>query len=263
MVKIFISHSSRDSGVAKSLAELFRNAMGLKKSEIRCTSVDGYRLSAGASTDEQLRREVLESQVLVGVLSHHSFESAYVLFELGARWGKNAYMAPVLAPGVDASIIKGPLSSINALCCESRSQIHQLVDEIASQLGAKLESAANYQEYVDAVVTCRPETLKAEVNSSPSVIPVSIDNEYASAEEIIRTYCGSQWGNDYQMQSHCIDKQRDAIEQLRRQIHTGVPNDIFLKIREKAKQEWPNDFQMRLHTENKQLEAYRKLHQNK
>jgi hypothetical protein len=134
-------------------------------------------------------------------------------------------MTPVLAPGVDASIIKGPLSSTNALSCESRSQIHQLIDEISSQLNIRLESAANYQEYVDAIVTYRPE--------------------------------------DYQMQSHCIDKQRDAVEQLRHQTHTSVPTDVFLKIREKAKQEWPNDFQMRLHTENKQLEAYRKLHQKK
>ncbi len=263
MVKIFISHSSRDSIIAKSLAELFRNAMRLTKSEIRCTSVDGYRLPAGASTDEQLRREVLEAPVLVGILSHYSFESAYVLFELGARWGKNSYMTPVLAPGVDASIIKGPLSSTNALSCESRSQIHQLIDEISSQLNIRLESAANYQEYVDAIVTYRPEALKAEANLSPSVMPTSVNDEYASAEETIKNYCESQWVNDYQMQSHCIDKQRDAVEQLRHQTHTSVPTDVFLKIREKAKQEWPNDFQMRLHTENKQLEAYRKLHQKK
>lgn len=263
MIKIFISHSSRDSVIAKLLAELFRNAMRMTKSEIRCTSVDGYRLPAGASTDEQLRREVLEAPVLVGILSHHSFESAYVLFELGARWGKNSYMAPVLAPGIDASIIKGPLSSINALNCENRSQIHQLIDEIASQIGIQPESASSYQEYVDAVVTYHPEPLSLGINSLPNIVPVQVDDEYSDAEEIIRIYCESQWGDDYKMQSHCIDKQRVAVEQLRYQTHTGVPNDIFLKIRKKAKQEWPDDFQMRLHTENQQLESYRKLHQKK
>lgn len=256
MVKIFISHSSRDSVVAKSLAELFRNAMRLTKPEIRCTSVDGYRLPAGASTDEQLRREVLEAPVLVGILSHHSFESAYVLFELGARWGKNAYMAPVLAPGADASIIKGPLSSINALRCESGSQMHQLVDEIASQLGIRLESASSYQEYVDAVVAHQEGALKIEPYSPA-------DDEYSDAEGIIKTYCEAQWANDYRMQAHCIDKQRDAVEQLRSQTRAGVPDEIFLRIRKKARQEWPNDFEMRLHTENQQLEAYRKLHQKK
>jgi hypothetical protein len=134
MIKIFISHCSEDSKIAESLAELFRTALRLSKSEIRCTSVDGYRLPVGINTDEQLRREVLETPVLVGLISHHSFDSAYVLFELGARWGKNTFMAPVLAPGVSASILKGPLSALNALSCDSTSQIHQLVYDIASQL---------------------------------------------------------------------------------------------------------------------------------
>lgn len=105
MIKIFISHSAHDASIAASLAELFRTAMRLSKSDIRCTSVDGYRLPAGANTDEQLRREVLEAPVLVGLMSHRSFESAYVLFELGARWGKNedpqhrAHSAPPIRSG--------------------------------------------------------------------------------------------------------------------------------------------------------------------
>lgn len=115
MIKIFISHSSEDSGIAESLADLFHTALNLSKTEIRCTSVDGYRLPVGVNTDEQLRREVLDSPVLVGLISHHSFESAFVLFELGARWGKNAFLAPVLVPGVSADILKGPLSGLNAL----------------------------------------------------------------------------------------------------------------------------------------------------
>lgn len=253
MIKIFISHSSRDSVIAKLLAELFRNAMRLSKSEIRCTSVDGYRLPAGASTDEQLRREVLESPVLIGILSQHSFESAYVLFELGARWGKNAYMAPILAPGVNASIIKGPLSSINALCCENRSQVYQLIDEVASQISIQPESAASYQEYVDALVTYRPDL-------ESDVIGTSDIDEYSNAEDIIRNHCESQWGNDYKMLAYCIEKQRDAVEQLLHQTHTGVPDNIFIDIRKAAKREWPHDFTMRLHTENKQFEAYRKIH---
>lgn len=269
MIKIFISHSNHDSAIAKSLAELFRNAMRLTKSEIRCTSVDGYRLPAGASTDEQLRREVIEAPVLVGLISQHSFESAYVLFELGARWGKNAYMAPVLAPGEPMSILKGPLTAINALHCENSSQVHQLVDDIGSQLNIQLQRASDYQEYVDAVVYCRSESMKTKVNSSSkewsdnSESNNSANDEYANAEAIIKSHCESQWGNDYQMQAHCIDKQSNAVEQLRHQTHTGVPADVFDQIRAKAKQEWPNDFQMRLHAENKQIEAYRKLRQKK
>ena len=85
MLEIFVSHSSRDVATAKLLADLFRSAFLLPAQSIRCTSVDGYRLAAGANTDQELRREVLEAKVLIGLISSSSFESAYVLFEEVAR----------------------------------------------------------------------------------------------------------------------------------------------------------------------------------
>jgi hypothetical protein len=54
-------------------------------------------------------------------------------------------MAPVLAPGVSASVLKGPLSALNALSCGSASQVHQLVHDVAAQLEIPLEPAAAYQ----------------------------------------------------------------------------------------------------------------------
>src|SRR6266545_3909368 len=188
MIKIFISHSSEDSTIAESLADLFHTALHLSKSEIRCTSVDGYRLPAGANTDEQLRREVLDAPVLVGLISQHSFESAYVLFELGARWGKNAFLAPVLAPGVSASIL------------------HQLVSDIASQLGIPTEPAATYHSLIEAMIQLAP----AEDDPAPKTGPqarirkgdpgvLESEDEYANAEEIIQQHCEAQWNDDYSM----------------------------------------------------------------
>lgn len=268
MVKVFISHCSQDSPIAQALAELFRTAMHLSKSDIRCTSVDGYRLPAGANTDEQLRREVLEAHVLVGLVSHQSFESAYVLFELGARWGKNSFMAPVLAPGVAMSVLRGPLSALNALSCESASQVHQLVFDIASQLGVPLEPAAAYQELVEAVTHSRSNVQQEKSPSSlisPHSHPTesSSQDEYAEAEATIKAHCESQWGDDYSMRVHCEEQQRKAVEELRLQSSDGVPADVFKRIRAKGAREWPDDFEMRLHTENEQLEAYRKLQRPK
>ncbi|HXQ35882.1 MAG TPA: toll/interleukin-1 receptor domain-containing protein [Anaerolineales bacterium] len=249
MVKIFISHSSEDAAIAESLADLFHTALHLSKTEIRCTSVDGYRLPAGANTDEQLRREVLDSPVLVGLISHHSFESAYVLFELGARWGKNSFLAPVLAPGVPPSILRGPLSGLNALSCESASQIHQLVSDIASQLEIATEPAATYQGLIDAIIHIAP--MKTDDGTKPPSVSAGkriqvdsdLEDEYANAEEIIKRHCEAEWTDDYSMRAYCEEQQRRAVDNLQQQPRENIPSEVFQRIRAKAAKEWPEDFE--------------------
>lgn len=272
MVKIFISHSSSDSEIAKLVADLLRSAMCLSKSDIRCTSVDGYRLPAGANTDEQLRKEVLEAQVLVGLISHQSFESAYVLFELGARWGTNSFMVPLLTPGVSTSILKGPLSGLNALSCDSRSQIHQLVTDVSSVLAnVELEPAASYQDQVDSLasykvsekestqtptISTKVTQKKVEDNKSESFQSSGIEKDLL----IIKQHCESEWRDDFVMRAHCEKEQKSALEKLQTIACEDIPKDVFEKIRIKAAREWPTDFIMRLHTEIEQIEAYRELH---
>ena len=64
--------------------------------------------------DPALKEEVLGSKVLIGLISVASIRSVYVLFELGARWGANLDIAPLLAPGVGTDLLKGPLGGIKA-----------------------------------------------------------------------------------------------------------------------------------------------------
>jgi hypothetical protein len=149
---VFISHSSQDIDVAEALINLLRAALNIAAERIRCTSVPGYRLRGGASTDETLRREVHDSVVLIGVITNASLGSAYVLFELGARWGAGRYMVPLLARGVDASILRGPLTGISALRAYDAADLHQLVDNVASELGLARPYAPAYQRQLDALV---------------------------------------------------------------------------------------------------------------
>ena len=92
MIKIFISHSSEDIQLAEGIIDLLKNALRLSSKDIRCTSVDGYRLPGGAKTEEQLRNEVCSCETLIGLISPNATDSLYVLFELGARWGSNKHL---------------------------------------------------------------------------------------------------------------------------------------------------------------------------
>ncbi|HVW15854.1 MAG TPA: toll/interleukin-1 receptor domain-containing protein [Mucilaginibacter sp.] len=150
---IFISHSSADVEIVKTLIDLLRSALPIPAAKIRCTSVDGYRLPAGASTDQVLRNEVNNCKVLIGAISPKSMTSAYVLFELGARWGQEKPMLPVVIGTEGKTFLRGPLSGINALDLSQTAQVHQLVGDIAGLLKIKQEKPAVYTAHLDRLVT--------------------------------------------------------------------------------------------------------------
>lgn len=131
-VRLFISHCSDDVELAARLVALFRAALSIPSSALRCSSVDGYRLPGGANTDDQLRREVHDADAFVGIVSSASLRSLYVLFELGARWGARRQMIPLLSPGTSTSVLGGPLGGLNALSAGSVPQLHQLLSELAA-----------------------------------------------------------------------------------------------------------------------------------
>lgn len=151
-MKLFISHSTRDIGIVVPLIDLLRSALSLRASDIRCTSVDGYRLPAGARTDDQLRAEVVASDAFIGVLSPASDDSMYVAFELGARWGARKQLIPLLVRGALTGLLTGPLRALNAIAADSDAQLHQLVDDLANILNVSAESPAAYAKHVTAVV---------------------------------------------------------------------------------------------------------------
>ncbi len=171
VIDIFISHSSKDIKLAKAVADLLRIALNVSAERIRCTSVDGYRLPGGVDTNDRLRLELRESKSLIALVTDSSIASTYVLFELGARWGAELALVPLLPTAADKRLLRGPLGALNALTCDSRSQIHQLIDDVASHIEVKPGKPASYQEYVDTVLACAAAKEHDETKSlvSPSV----------------------------------------------------------------------------------------------
>ena len=86
-VPIFISHSSKDAALAESLIDLLKAALGLVATQIRCSSVDGYRLPVGVNTESKLREEVNAARVVVGLITPSSLASYFVMFELRCSVG--------------------------------------------------------------------------------------------------------------------------------------------------------------------------------
>ena len=158
---IFISHSGKDKEITKQIIGLLRTALNIDSERIRCTSVEGYKLPGGADTEEQLRDEVFGSKILIAIITPISIKSAYVLFELGARWDSKKRMIPLLASGIKTADLKGPLEAINCLRCDSSGDMHQLVDELSKFLDLKKQSTASYQNNINTTVRISGENIES------------------------------------------------------------------------------------------------------
>jgi|ERR1051326_1181360 hypothetical protein len=156
--------------------QLLQKALHLSARDIRCTSVDGYKLPLGTHTDDRLREEILQAQVFLGIVTPSSASSVYVLFEMGARWGANRYLAPVLARGGNADLLEGPLSAVNALVLTRRNEVLQLVQDLAEFLSIQLEPLSSFQAEVEAVVAAAevPATT-AKTTEAKSDVSISDD----------------------------------------------------------------------------------------
>ncbi len=197
---IFISHSSKDAEIAEALINLLRSALNLAPLQIRCTSVVGYKLKAGTTTDQTLQQEVHDSKVFIGLITKESLRSAYVLFELGARWGAKLHLIPMVAADADFSSLQGPLSGIHAVNSNEREGIQQLVGDVADSLGLSANRPEAYEKQIMLLLekskqaaqqrdneedqTKTPEVVK-ELKERPEIRRISKDLVQAQWADII------------------------------------------------------------------------------
>jgi len=152
-MRLFFSHSSKDIELVTHLVDLVRSALLLTAEDIRCTSLEGYKLPGGADTDAVLKAEVEAADLVVAILSTSSLASHYVTFELGARWGSGRPLIPLLAPTLPASALSRPLSALNSLSCASAADLHQFVADSARILTLIAQKPASFQRQIDRIVS--------------------------------------------------------------------------------------------------------------
>ena len=164
-MRIFISHSESDFQFAGLLVDVLEKALGLRGDEILCTSVDGHRLPGGQSTDERLRSDTQDAELMIGLITPNSMRSMYVGFELGARWGAEKPLIPLFALGVTRRDWRGP--RITELDCSNISQVYQLIEEVGSHLSITVSSPTLYANEVNSLVRASSEANETNEDLDP------------------------------------------------------------------------------------------------
>jgi hypothetical protein len=132
--RLFISHSSEDQDLVNALTTLIDSALQVLPNTMRCTSDPRFNLVPGEDVPQKLRCDLSDSNVVVGLLTPSSVTSSYVLMELGAAWGFNHRVIPVLAAGVNFKDIPGPIGGgIHAVRADDEAAMAEVLDIISRE----------------------------------------------------------------------------------------------------------------------------------
>jgi TIR domain len=138
--KIFISHRHIDAPIVEALTNVIGVAFDIEAYNIRCTSVHPYRLKAGDRTSERLRIELQRAEAVLGIISPDVKASSYVLFELGASWGRSGITFPLLVRGATAVDVPAPIGDLHTLSLSDETECYQLLDDLADVVSIKRRS---------------------------------------------------------------------------------------------------------------------------
>jgi hypothetical protein len=135
--RIFVSHRHKEEPVAAALVGLLEAAFQIEPTDIRCTSVQPYALPPGERLSERLRGDVNGAELVIGLIGPDTADSRYVLFELGASWGRGVPTFPLLVRGANADSVPGPLAERISVSLSTEDNCMQLIDNVAEKTSLK------------------------------------------------------------------------------------------------------------------------------
>src|SRR5579859_5187174 len=149
-MSIFISHATADLELVQAIVKLIHGAFDLATVDVVATSLDGYGLPLGATIDESILEKLREADVFLAVITPISYQSLYVLFETGARWGMEKHLIPIIAMGIRATDIQGPLARLNLCDASIPYHIKDLVEKLGTLL--KIEAKPGLDREIERLV---------------------------------------------------------------------------------------------------------------
>lgn len=128
MKKVFISFCSKNRQLAKKFIEFLQLGMGLRRKEIFCTAFPD-NLQTGEAFIEKIRKQMLECDTVILLITEDYLKSSFCLVEMGAAWGLSKQCFPLLAVNYEA--LNGtPLLGIQMRKLDDAEDLSVVYDEL-------------------------------------------------------------------------------------------------------------------------------------
>lgn len=156
--KIFISHSSKDKEYVTELVKLFKE-MGLRQSDVFCSSVPGYDIGLNENIFDTLRGMFQDNDLyMIFIHSRNYYASPVSLNEMGAAWVVKSKHCSILLPQFEFSDMKGVVTSntisikLDAERNEVKNRLNQLYDELAIFFSIERNNSIVWEQARDSFI---------------------------------------------------------------------------------------------------------------
>lgn len=152
-MKIFISHSSGDKWVAQKIGEEI-HSLGVE------TFLDAQNIVTGDDFDEEIRRQLAESDEILFIISAAALRSQWVMMELGAARAMRKRLVLILV-GVSPNELPSP---INRHLARDINEIHSYYGEVRTRLESKGSDGASAASIPDEPLIAPPPPPRAKID---------------------------------------------------------------------------------------------------
>jgi hypothetical protein len=163
--RFLVSHKETDQQIARCAVNLIIESLAVTSEDIVCSSVPGHALRFGTTIESQLKTGIQEGKALFALLTQDSIMSSWVLYELGAAWGLDRLIIPILGPGVaykdlPGSLAQYPCISVDEPDVRVRSRIEEALNQLATSLSIERRKGgrqvAAVQDLITALIEWKP-----------------------------------------------------------------------------------------------------------
>lgn len=132
--KVFISHSSLDKDIVEELIEILET-IGLRSSQIFCTSFEGYGVDYGENFLERIKTELESNTLVLFVVTANFYASPISLCEMGATWIKANEHIPIVVPPFSFENMKGVIPLTQGFSLNDGLKLSLLKEKIEKDFG--------------------------------------------------------------------------------------------------------------------------------